>query len=318
MLGLAALLALVTFAFSDANGTTNLDSNAPSSPPDDLPLSFPRDDYPYDESFNDTGLDYDGEYGDYNVSDRYYDDEYDRDPPPTVDPEVRKQPCPGPHSHRDRWGYCTCDDEYWQGNPDTAEGCWKCNDTCLMDATCVYPGKCQCTRRYRGDGVRACDMILPRVLGVSPSIGWSDDATIVNVTYVWDVNESAFEHAHAFCRFGGQTFPAELVTDDVVVCKTASRPAQTVGVAISFDGTHWSIEQFEFVYRNRFGLLNIMPIVLLYGLIVVGIAALIWHVFGAGRREEGNEDENQPFLGRGTLGTGIARKKTRPRKRIEA
>jgi hypothetical protein len=53
-----------------------------------------------------------------------------------------------------------------------------------------------------------------------------------------------------------------------------SRPAQTVSVAISFDGMHWSIEQFEFVYKNRFGLLSILPIVLLYGLIVVGIAAL--------------------------------------------
>ena len=81
-------------------------------------------------------------------------------------------------------------------------------------------------------------MILPPVLGASPSIGWSEDATIVNVTYVWDVNESASEHAHAFCRFGMHTFSAESVTDDVIVCKAAPRSAQTVNVAISFDGMH--------------------------------------------------------------------------------
>jgi hypothetical protein len=91
-----------------------------------------------------------------------------------------------------------------------------------------------------------------------------------------------------------------------------------VNVAISFDGTHWSIEQFEFVYRNRFTLLSIMPIVLLYGLIVVGIAALIWYAFGAARRDDGNKDERQPFIRRDTRGAGVVRKKAKPRKRIEA
>jgi hypothetical protein len=161
-------------------------------------------------------------------------------------------------------------------------------------------------------------MFLPRVVAVSPSIGWSEDATAVNVTYVWDVNESGFEHASAFCRFGAQTFPAESVSDDIVVCRTQSRPAQAVTVAISFDGMHWSIEQFEFVYKNRFSLLSILPIVLLYALIVVGIAALIWHAFGAGTRDDGNDDESRPFLARGTRGAGVVRKKTRPRKRTEA
>jgi hypothetical protein len=96
-------------------------------------------------------------------------------------------------------------------------------------------------------------MILPRAVGVSPSIGWSEDATTVNVTYVWDVNESGLGHANAFCRFGAQTFPAESVSDDIIVCTTESRPAQTVSVAISFDGMHWSIMTITETVRRPYG-----------------------------------------------------------------
>ena len=129
------LVALVAFAFCDATTTVN----AAPSPTDGLPPALPSDDYPYDESLNNSYPDYyDDDDIDYNGSRGYYDEEYDDYRGPTVDPEVRKRPCPGRHTHRDRWGYCTCDNDYWHGNPDTTEGCWKCNDTCHTDATCVY------------------------------------------------------------------------------------------------------------------------------------------------------------------------------------
>jgi hypothetical protein len=69
---------------------------------------LPSADDPYADAFNGS---YDDDYGYYNDS-RYYDEEYGHYAPSTLDPEVRKLPCRGAHSHRDRWGYCTCDDAY--------------------------------------------------------------------------------------------------------------------------------------------------------------------------------------------------------------
>jgi hypothetical protein len=104
-----SLLALVAFAFSDANATANPAPSPPASPPGERPPALPSADDPYADAFN--GRYGDDDYGYYNDS-RYYNEEYGHYVPSTLDPEVRKLPCRSAHSRRDRWGYCTCDDAY--------------------------------------------------------------------------------------------------------------------------------------------------------------------------------------------------------------
>jgi hypothetical protein len=151
-------------------------------------------------------------------------------------------------------------------------------------------------------------------VAIAPVQGWSDQATRINVTYVWDVGETALGHPAAFCRLGGRVGSAATVTDDTVVCIALPTAEQSIEVAISFDGKVWSTEEFQFLFKNRFDILGILPIVALYAIAVAGIAVCIWKAAAPLKAEH---EEGHPFLASAwdLAGAGIGRKKKRPRRR---
>jgi hypothetical protein len=156
--------------------------------------------------------------------------------------------------------------------------------------------------------------VRPQIVAIAPAHGWGDQATRVNVTYVWDVGEPAESRPPAFCRLGARVAAAAAVTGDTVVCVAPPAAAQAVAVAVSFDGAVWSAEEVRFAYRNRFSPLGILPIVALYAVGIAGIAVCIWR---AARAARADPDEQQPFLAtaRPSEGAGVVRKKRRPRRR---
>jgi hypothetical protein len=232
--------------------------------------------------------------------------------PLTVDPSLLASPCPGPHSVRHHLGFCVCADGYDRGNADTAQGCWRCITSCHSDALCVYPGVCACGDRFTGDGITNCHKKVARILDIYPKWGPTDQETLVNVTFAWDVNETV---STGFCRFGVLYRNAERVTGRWMTCRAPAKTQQVVRVAISLDGTLWSTDEITFEYRKPVNLVSSAGVVLLYVAVVAGITAFIWHTFGRGKVTAG-DDERRPFLAAGNHeGAGVVTKKGRARKR---
>lgn len=247
--------------------------------------------------------DYDYNYSSADDFDDYYRYELD------ADPNITSEPCPGPNTRRTKWGYCTCQEGFPYGEPDSVKGCWTCDPFCHNYASCVYPGRCECDKRYKGDGVNNCDAVFPRIVAMTPLDGFADRPTEVNISYIYDVEETDYSYLRAYCRFGLIFVVADNVTNTTITCTSPARPPQTVNVAISFDQVTWSKEDFQFVYKNRFSLVSILPMVLLYGLALAGISAILWKVYGDNNVSKATQEEKASFLGNGKKkGVGFHKK----------
>jgi hypothetical protein len=171
-----------------------------------------------------------------------------------------------------------------------------------------------CDDHFVGDGVLRCEAILPKILDIRPLFGYSEDATEVNITFVYDEPEVP---KTAFCRFGLASVTAASVTKGLIRCVAPTGPPQSLKVAISFDGTHWSVEHFSFVTVRKFHITDWIPI----GSAYFGIVALLV-VFAVsafrGKKEEpkGDEEERVPFLNQGQ-NDAKGRKRRGARKRNE-
>jgi hypothetical protein len=236
-------------------------------------------------------------------------------PPAAFDPP--SEPCPGPNSFRNIYGYCDCVDDFPYGEPDTALGCWKCEPFCHGFATCKHPGICECEPHYRGNGIDKCEPILPQILSIAPIEGFSDVPTRVNVSYLFEGQHDARLKLVAYCRFGLIPVTAERVTDTMIQCVAPARPPQQVIVAISFDSTHWSREHFPFSYKKKFELGKFCLIAVAYAAVVAGIGGFIWRVVAntSPRGGDGRREERQPFIEPAAAGATGKRKGTR--KRVE-
>jgi hypothetical protein len=221
------------------------------------------------------------------------DDDYGYDMRPTIGPDARNKPCPGPHTTRDEWGDCECEPDYLYGDPSSPEGCWGCPGGCHFEAVCVLPGKCQCNKLYKGDG-STCEPIIPQILAIVPDQGWNDETTLINISYVWDVEESHLRTA--FCRIGFRREQVLRFDDNMIVCMARPAAPQAMDVAISFDGIRWSTEKLQFVFKKRFGVRAFFVMVWIYALIIAAVAACIWK--GLSRRKKGVTEDEQPFFGR--------------------
>jgi hypothetical protein len=213
------------------------------------------------------------------------------------DAEARERR-PGPNTVRNSHGFCSRLADFPYGEPDTKNGCWRCDPFCHGFAACLYPGVCQCEPRYRGNGADRCDPILPQVLAISPREGYSEQPTAVNVSYAFDVRGDA-EPKAAYCRFGLIYHTAEAVTPSHIQCVAPPQPPQQVNLAISFDAVHWSTEQLLFLYKKKFDVVKFLPIAAVYIICVAGFIAFIWFVFGRERRPQPQDtrDEMHPFVG---------------------
>jgi hypothetical protein len=311
-----SLFFLLISSDSDAVAPANPANPVPDAAPDDYPdaLHVPGaapDDYPDadpdHQQWNDDHNppdDYDSSGGDYDRD--YYERHYHR---PTRDPKASYIPCPNPRAYRDDWDYCVCLSDYPYGSPDDQNGCWRCDQTCHLHATCVSPGRCQCLDNHEGDGVTRCDPIVPQLVALSPTTGYTDIGTWIHISFLYTAKNWEWQKNSAVCKFGSYVVPAVNVTDSTLECRAPPHHPATVQIAISIDGTGWSKETFVFVYQTQFNVFSILPIVGLYATVILAIAMVIWKLVGGGTGR-GEVEEQEAFLIRRKKekGAGVARK----------
>jgi hypothetical protein len=193
------------------------------------------------------------------------------------------------------YSLCKCADSHPYGDPMSERGCWNCSSKCHSEASCVWPGRCECNRRFQGDGVTKCDSIPPVVVDINPDHGDGAVITLVNVSFLYPLEESEVIVQNAFCRFGQIPVKAKVLSKSSLQCGAPRRAPQAVDFAISFDGSVWSSEPVSFLYRARLDLADILPGLFLAAGVVAGLAVGVGKV--ANRKKDGMQDfEYAPFI----------------------
>jgi hypothetical protein len=135
----------------------------------------------------------------------------------------------------------------------------------------------------------------------------------LNVTFAFDDPDLPKK---AFCRFGLVSVTATFVSKSSLKCFAPAGPPQSLKVAISFDGIHWSAEDFSFVTFREFTLLDWLPLGCLYVGVVALLAVFVRRAFGPGKKERKGEEERVPFVATGQ-DDAMGRKRKGRRKRSE-
>jgi hypothetical protein len=149
---------------------------------------------------------------------------------------------------------------------------------------------------YEGDGLEHCDHILPQIVSLSPSEGHTDSPTIVNVSFVYPVKDAHSRQIGPTCKFGSSTVLGKLVTSSILQCVVPGRPAPVVvPVSVTFDGRYWSNDDFTFSFTSRIGFSDVLPLVIIYGIAVIGMAAVAAKLIT--RRHRIDPGEKEAFLG---------------------
>jgi hypothetical protein len=162
---------------------------------------------------------------------------------------------------------------------------------------------------YEGDGINICETIVPEIVAISPTEGSMDEATLVQISFLYPVTVSEYHRHSPTCRFGSLTIHGENVTNSSMLCRVPPRAPGTVDVQISLNGADWSRGRVVFVFRQRFHLLLIMQFVFIYAVLVFAVATGIWKLVSLARPEP--QEETRAFItGRKkSKGVGFGRKK---------
>ena len=217
--------------------------------------------------------------------------------------------CPGPNSIRLPIGICQCRNGFPFGDPNDSKGCWKCQDKCDSNAECVYPGKCVCKESYFGDGIKTCEMKIPKILSYTPSEG--KNGTIVNISYSYP---NSLVYKYAFCKFGSIPVNSIELTDNYMLCSSPQKNPSTVTLSISFDAIHWSSEDAYFTYLEERDSFRFVQFFLL------SIAITLSSIFSIDKihnyLHKKNDDESIPLINRNKKDTNNAPYKTMQRKKL--
>ena len=106
--------------------------------------------------------------------------------------------CNGPHTRKGSNGLCECVEGFEYGDPFSKYGCYHCNHKCHDDAICSYPGKCVCKNGMIGDGIKTCDIPLPIVTSMSPTLARSVGGETIIVHYY---TESNYTQKYGYCKY---------------------------------------------------------------------------------------------------------------------
>ena len=144
---------------------------------------------------------------------------------------------------------CVCVDGFPYGDPNSDEGCYRCNENCHKLSKCEYPGKCVCTPPYHGDGIFDCSLDIPSLISFSPSNGTTNGGTNIQIHFAYSNNNKEKNPDVAYCRFGALVVRSESVSDTIITCQTPPHRAKPAFLSISFDTITWSKDDvfFNFV-----------------------------------------------------------------------
>jgi len=202
------------------------------------------------------------------------------------------KPCAGPNTQRTAIGKCVCKEGYPFGNPDDVYGCWKCASVCVANSKCVFPGICQCENGFRGNGSKKCTAVLPKVIGISPRVVFSDETTLVNISVISDQTMPTT----GYCKFGEIIVTASMISENLYQCSAPPRSPKSVSVSLSFDAINWSEGDLSVEYKKRLSLLTILPYVILSTSALSILVYVIICEIERRKKNSLNKEDAVPFL----------------------
>ncbi|EAY04348.1 hypothetical protein TVAG_069980 [Trichomonas vaginalis G3] len=155
--------------------------------------------------------------------------------------------CIGMNTFMDENHVCRCLPGFNFGDPVSKYGCYQCSLTCHKNGFCAHPGKCKCLKGLVGDGVLKCDIPIPTVTSVYPSIIRSQGFIDTQISYSLDVPYIPTEF---WCKFHNTIVKGELIQNGLGKCKAPPSNEHAVRVSISFDTVKYS-ESDVFLFYNQ-------------------------------------------------------------------
>lgn len=160
----------------------------------------------------------------------------------------RHNKCKGPHTFINGTGFCECSADFPFGDPLSEIGCWTCNPPCDLNAHCYGPDQCRCNEGYIGDGLDVCEKPVPNLKGFTPK-----SANIYGnekITALIHVNAPNYTTNKGYCRFGPIIVEADTINTTHITCTTQKGKEGVFPISVSFDGVHWSTENYTFIFNN--------------------------------------------------------------------
>ena len=108
--------------------------------------------------------------------------------------------CPGYNTIKEDQK-CRCLDSFIYGDPYSKKGCWKCINSCLPNASCVFPGRCQCREGLFGNGYSICRQPYLFILSISKTLYKENVEIPINFTYHSEFPEVNFTSGAFYCKF---------------------------------------------------------------------------------------------------------------------
>lgn len=204
-------------------------------------------------------------------------------------PIVDGEPCLGPNTIKKN-GECECTNDFPFGDPDSSEGCFNCNVTCLKNAFCAAMNKCMCNPSFIGDGINSCIPLFPLPIKVNPNAGSFHGHYMVNVTLENEANAST-----VYCRFGNIIVAGKMLNKTIISCLAPSGFLGKIELRVSNNPNDWNLPGIPFEYKfnafSEYGIITAEIIVLVIILIIVLISILFFRE----KNSSTNHDDLQPL-----------------------
>ncbi|EAY08702.1 hypothetical protein TVAG_079620 [Trichomonas vaginalis G3] len=172
---------------------------------------------------------------------------------------------------------CQCMPGFPFGDPNSTQGCYKCNDQCNKFAICAFPGRCVCKNGYIGDGVKECIVPVPRLDSSNTSYIFTrggQNTTILTIPY------KNFHPDKAYCKFDDQIVKAHTVTNTTIICSSPPIHEGIIKVFASYDNVTWTDENAfaECSYDGIKVSFSFISILIVIGIIIVLIYIYEKHI----------------------------------------
>lgn len=184
-------------------------------------------------------------------------------------------PCIGPNTFKNKDGECECTKEFPNGDPDSKEGCFRCNISCHKNAFCSGMNKCMCKPSFIGDGIFSCIPIFPLPIDVNPNSGSFHGHYIVNVTLENDTSSST-----VYCRFGNIIVAGKMINKKTISCLAPSGFLGKIELRVSNNPNDWNLPGIVFEYKfnafTEYGILTAEIIIIVLILIIILISIIFF------------------------------------------
>ena len=135
---------------------------------------------------------------------------------------------------------CECKEGFLYGDPRSELGCYNCKDKCSSYADCIYPGHCECSALYTGNGT-FCKFNTPSITSVK-EVG--DSLLLVSIYYPSDQPLTM-----GFCKFGDIVVQGKNVSSTQMYCKIPQNIPEHCVFKISENTDEWTTDSI--IYESK-------------------------------------------------------------------